>query len=96
MTDAEIITRLAQGEDSRTQFKYGPIGIAHLAEELVAFANAQGCVMTKGDIRPTKGDIGKTKGDIQAAKGDIGKRKGDIRESKRDIGAYRFVWRCGA
>ncbi|MBR4616780.1 MAG: STAS-like domain-containing protein [Kiritimatiellae bacterium] len=28
MTDSEIIERLAQGEDSRTQFKVGPIGVA--------------------------------------------------------------------
>ena len=48
MTDAEVIERLAQGEDSRTQFKCGPIGIAHLSEELAAFANAQGGVIFFG------------------------------------------------
>ena len=42
MTKAEITERIAQGEDSRTQFKRGPIGIAKLAAELVAFANASG------------------------------------------------------
>ena len=42
MTKAEITERIAQGEDSRTQFKRGPIGIAKLAAELVAFSNASG------------------------------------------------------
>ena len=42
MTKEEITERIAQGEDSRTQFKRGPIGIAKLAAELVAFANASG------------------------------------------------------
>ena len=42
MTKAEITERIAQGEDSRTQFKRGPIGIAKLASELVAFSNASG------------------------------------------------------
>ena len=37
MTKTEIAERIAQGEDSRTQFKHGPIGIAKLASELVAF-----------------------------------------------------------
>ena len=48
MTDLEVRERLAQGEDSRTQFKCGPVGIAHLSEELVAFANAQGGVIFLG------------------------------------------------
>ena len=42
MTKTEIAERVAQGEDSRTQFKRGPIGIAKLAAELVAFSNASG------------------------------------------------------
>ena len=48
MTNPEVRERLAQGEDSRTQFKSRPIGIAHLAEELVAFSNAQGGVIFFG------------------------------------------------
>ena len=40
MTDEEIERRIAQGEDSRTQFKLGPIGVAKLAAELAAFSNA--------------------------------------------------------
>ena len=46
--DSEIIERLAQGEDSRTQFKVGPIGVTHLSEELAAFSNAQGGVILFG------------------------------------------------
>ena len=28
MTNSEIVERIAQGEDSRTQFKRGPVGVA--------------------------------------------------------------------
>ena len=57
MTKAEVTERIAQGEDSRTQFKRGPIGIAKLAAELVAFANASG-----GSILFGVGDDGKVIG----------------------------------
>ena len=35
MTKSEITERIAQGEDSRTQFKRGPLGIAKLTTKLV-------------------------------------------------------------
>ncbi len=49
MTTQEIRLRIAQGEDSRTQFKRGPIGVSKLAAELAAFSNAEG-----GDIEKIK------------------------------------------
>lgn len=39
---SELRTRIAQGEDSHTQFKRGPIGVSKLAAEMVAFSNAEG------------------------------------------------------
>jgi len=48
MTDEEIRLRLAGGEDSRTQFKREPIGVAKLAAELTAFTNAEGGVIFFG------------------------------------------------
>ena len=48
MTIEEIRLRIAQGEDSRTQFKRGPIGVAKLATELAAFSNAEGGVILFG------------------------------------------------
>ena len=48
MTNEEIVERIAQGEDSRTQFKLGPIGVAKLAAELAAFSNAGGGVILFG------------------------------------------------
>ena len=42
MTNHKIVEKIAQGEDSRTQFKREPIGIAKLAAELAAFSNASG------------------------------------------------------
>ena len=48
MTDEEIKLRLAGGEDSRTQFKRAPVGIAKLAAELTAFTNAEGGVIFFG------------------------------------------------
>lgn len=44
----ELRTLLSQGEDSRTQFKRGPIGIAKLAAELTAFTNADGGLIIFG------------------------------------------------
>ena len=40
----EIISRIRRGEDSVTQFKRQAIGVAKLADEMVAFANAEGGV----------------------------------------------------
>ena len=40
----EIISRIRRGEDSVTQFKRQSIGVAKLADEMVAFANAEGGV----------------------------------------------------
>ena len=57
MTKAEIVERIAQGEDSRTQFKRGPVGVAKLAAELAAFSNAAGGVIVFG-----VGDDGKVVG----------------------------------
>jgi len=48
MTDEEICVRIRQGEDSRTQFKRGPVGVAKLAAELTAFTNAEGGVILFG------------------------------------------------
>ena len=48
MNEAEIRKRLSQGEDSVTQFKRGPIGVAKLAAELVAFTNSAGGVILFG------------------------------------------------
>ncbi len=45
MTKREIEERIAQGEDSRTQFKRGPVGVAKLAAEFAAFSNAGGGVI---------------------------------------------------
>lgn len=45
MTREEIISRIVQGEDSRTQFKRGAIGVAKLAAELTAFTNAEGGII---------------------------------------------------
>lgn len=57
MTKAEIAERIAQGEDSRTQFKCGPIGVAKLAAEFAAFSNSSGGVVIFG-----VGDDGKVAG----------------------------------
>ena len=57
MTKAEIVERIAQGEDSRTQFKRGPVGVAKLAAELAAFSNASGGIIVFGI-----GDDGKVVG----------------------------------
>lgn len=46
MTSEEILSRIAQGEDSRTQFKRGAIGVAKLAAELTAFTNAEGGLLS--------------------------------------------------
>ena len=48
MTKAEITERIAQGEDSRTQFKRGPIGVAKLAAEFAAFSNSSGGIVIFG------------------------------------------------
>lgn len=48
MTNEEITSRIAQGEDSRTQFKREPIGVSKLAAELAAFTNAEGGVILFG------------------------------------------------
>jgi len=48
MTSEEVKQRVAQGEDSITQFKREPIGVAKLAAELTAFANAEGGVIVFG------------------------------------------------
>jgi len=48
MTVEEICSRIRQGEDSRTQFKRGPIGVSKLAAELTAFTNAEGGVIFFG------------------------------------------------
>jgi len=50
MTDEEIELRLAGGEDSRTQFKREPIGVARLAAELTAFTNADELPVPKTSI----------------------------------------------
>lgn len=63
MTNTEIVERIAQGEDSRTQFKSGPMGVAKLATELTAFSNAQGGVIFFG-----VGDGGEIVGLTTAAK----------------------------
>ncbi|MBO7683215.1 MAG: putative DNA binding domain-containing protein [Kiritimatiellae bacterium] len=57
MTKREIVERIAQGEDSRTQFKRGPIGVAKLAAEFAAFSNSSGGVIIFG-----VGDDGKVVG----------------------------------
>ena len=48
MTDDDIIRRIGYGEDSHTQFKREAIGVTHLAEEMVAFSNADGGVILFG------------------------------------------------
>lgn len=48
MNETEIRIRLAQGEDSRTQFKSAPIGVAKLAAEMAAFTNSGGGVIFFG------------------------------------------------
>ncbi len=48
MTKAEIAEKIAQGEDSRTQFKRGPVGVAKLSAEFAAFSNAFGGVIIFG------------------------------------------------
>lgn len=57
MTKKEIVEKIAQGEDSRTQFKRGPIGVAKLAAEFAAFSNSSGGVVIFG-----VGDDGKVAG----------------------------------
>lgn len=48
MNISEIISRIRRGEDSVTQFKRQAIGVAKLADEMVAFANAEGGVILFG------------------------------------------------
>lgn len=48
MTDSEIKKHIAQGEDSATQFKAAPIGVAKLAAELAAFTNSGGGIIYFG------------------------------------------------
>lgn len=48
MTKEEVEILLAQGEDSRTQFKRAPIGASKLAAEMTAFSNAEGGVIIFG------------------------------------------------
>ena len=57
MTKREIVERIAQGEDSRTQFKRGPVGVAKLAAEFAAFSNSSGGIIIFG-----VGDDGKVVG----------------------------------
>lgn len=46
METIELIERMSRGEDSRTQFKRGPITSKALAEEMVAFSNSKGgCIL---------------------------------------------------
>ena len=42
MTTEEFRLRIAQGEDSRTQFKRGPIGVSKLAAGVIAFERMTG------------------------------------------------------
>ena len=44
----DITSRIRRGEDSVTQFKRQSIGVAKLADEMVAFANAEGGVILFG------------------------------------------------
>ena len=48
MSTSEVISRIRRGEDSVTQFKRQAIGVAKLADEMVAFANAEGGVILFG------------------------------------------------
>ena len=50
MDTNEIISRIRRGEDSVTQFKRQAIGVAKLADEMVAFANAEGGVILFGVV----------------------------------------------
>jgi len=58
MTDEETFIRIRQGEDSRTQFKRGPVGVARLAAELTAFTNAE--VRFSGALGRRRQDIGRS------------------------------------
>ena len=48
MNEAEIIARIRQGEDVLTQFKRQTVGVAKLADEKEAFANAESGVVLFG------------------------------------------------
>lgn len=46
----DVISRIRRGEDSLTQFKRQSVGVAKLADEMVAFANAEGGVILKSGV----------------------------------------------
>ena len=48
MKKEEIEALIAQGEDSRVQFKVAPIGVSKLATELTAFTNSEGGIILFG------------------------------------------------
>ena len=75
MTDEEIAKRIAQGEDSRTQFKRGPVGVAKLAAELKKTETANEAIknvyeVAKGENEVVKGENEVAKGENEVVKGE--------------------------
>lgn len=76
MTETEIRKRLLQGEDSVTQFKRGPIGVAKLAMELVAFTNSEGGVIFFG-VEDDGSVCGLSKADAKSLDAEISNASND-------------------
>lgn len=76
MTEVEIRKRLLQGEDSVTQFKRSPIGVAKLAMELVAFTNSEGGVIFFG-VEDDGSVCGLSKADAKSLDAEISNASND-------------------
>ena len=77
MNDEEILRLCAQGEDSRTQFKVAPIGVAKLASELVAFSNSYGGVILFG-VNDSGRVVGLSKADAKLLDGELSNAANEI------------------
>jgi len=65
METLELLERIANGEDSFTQFKREAIKSKELAKEFVAFSNAEGGIIIFGIVDKTGEIVGLTKNEVE-------------------------------
>jgi predicted HTH transcriptional regulator len=65
METLELLERIANGEDSFTQFKRETIKSKELAKEFVAFSNAEGGIIIFGVVDKTSEIVGLTKNEVE-------------------------------
>jgi predicted HTH transcriptional regulator len=65
METLELLERIANGEDSFTQFKREAIKSKELAKEFVAFSNAEGGIIIFGVVDKTGEIVGLTKNEVE-------------------------------